>query len=72
MTVLAAHCAFESHENFMNLNNAPPVCLSHPIEVQAEKSYTRDILMFFFQMEHLDGMSLFMKSSKMKDQKEFL
>jgi len=55
---VAALCASESHEDFMNLNNAPPLRLSHPIEVQAEKSYTRETLKLF-QTELLDGISLF-------------
>ena len=56
--VVASRRASEAHEDFMNLDNVPAMCLLHSLEVQAAKTYIREILKLF-QRELLAGVSLF-------------
>lgn len=67
--VVAAHCASESKEDFMTLNTVPTMCISHPIEVQAGKSYTREILKIF-QEELIKSYTLFCEDVLKEGSKE--
>lgn len=55
---LEARRASESKEDSVTLNTAPTMCFSHPIEKQAARLYTRNILKIF-QKEFTEGLALF-------------